>query len=97
MGRSFREFSVYEVDEFGDRHWLGDTWAVSPEKAVSNVRFRRWGDTSVAELEIEFVAEAVSGVAPKLSRQPILRPEESRPLCGRQLVWLRMLGRSPVF
>lgn len=97
MGKPLVKFAVYEVDEFGGWQWLRNTWAVSPAQAINNVRFRLWGDTSVAELEIKFVAEVVSGVVPKPPRQPILRPEKSRPLCGRQGVWHDMLLPRPAF
>ncbi len=97
MGKPSMEFAVYEVDEFGEWHWLKNTWAVSPAQAISHVRFRLWGDTSVAELEIEFVAEAVGGVVFKPPRQPAPRPEKSRPLCRQQCVWSDMLRSKPVF
>jgi len=97
MGKPLVKFKVYEIDEFGAWHWLGNTWAVSPAQAINDVRFRLWGDTSVAELEIEFVAEAVGGVIPKPPRPPTPRPSESRPLCGRQRVWREMLCPNPAF
>ena len=97
MRKPLRLFNVYEVDEFGGQNWLGDTWAVSPEQAINNVRFRLWGETSVAELDIEFIAEAVIEVTPKPPRQPLPRPGKANHLCGRQRVWRDMLLPHPVF
>src|SRR3989338_4648546 len=89
---------TYEIDGFGGKHWAGNTRAVSVEKAINNVRFRLWGETSVADLlkiGITFEAEPVAEIAPTQQCQPPPRPEKSRPLCGRQRTWIEVLRRNP--
>ena len=97
MVRSRIKFQVYEIDQFGERHWLGDTRAVSPEQANNNVRFRLFGETSVEDLGIEFMAEQRVEVEPKQPlRSAPQSPRTSRWL-GRQLVWREFLRPSPIF
>ena len=87
------QFTVYEVDELGNWWELGRTWAVSSEKAINNVRFRFWGETSVNDLGIQFMAEPVVEIVSKPSPRLVVvrRPRD------RQLVWVKMLHRNPVF
>ena len=97
MSQSRVLFAVYEIDELSGWWELGQTWAVSPEQANYNVRFRLFGETSVEDLGIEFMAEQRVEVEPKQPfRSAPQSPRTSRWL-GRQLVWREFLRPSPIF
>ena len=80
MNQPRKEFNVYQIDRSGKRTLAGKTWAVSPDQACNNVRFRLYGETSFDDLAIRwgvrFIAEEVTlvGVPPG----------------SRQLTWLEI-------
>lgn len=96
MGKVRGLYNVYQIEK-GRRYCLGDTRAVSPEQAINNVRFRLWGETSVEELGIEFLAEKVVDLSPQPPREPVPSLVQVSRRSFRQLVWPEILRRNPAF
>ncbi|MFH1170415.1 MAG: hypothetical protein V1704_02555 [Candidatus Vogelbacteria bacterium] len=97
-------FKVFKVDRLGERTLLDESLAVSRAKAISNVRYNHWGETSVddlAKLGIRLEAEPILGgkVAFKPLPFPRLLPpiaEIRRPV-NPQFVFGEFLRRNPVY